>query len=124
MRLESILRFGLSILALCGALTVASPAQTFQSLASFDANDGANPYAAPTLGTDGNLYGTTRYGGAHSNGAAFRLTRSGTLTDIHNFHLRGGAIPQAGLVLGTDGSFFGATQNGGASTFGTIFKMT
>lgn len=36
-------------------------------------SDGEEPYAAVTQGTDGNLYGTTVYGGAHGGAVLFKL---------------------------------------------------
>ena len=37
-------------------------------------DDGAHPNSALVQGTDGNFYGTTSSGGAHGNGAIFRLS--------------------------------------------------
>ncbi len=42
--------------------------------------DGAVPYCAPVLGTDGNLYGTTKYGGMSNVGTIFQLSGFGTTT--------------------------------------------
>jgi len=36
--------------------------------------DGANPAAGVVFDTNGNLYGTTEYGGAKNNGTVFKLT--------------------------------------------------
>jgi uncharacterized repeat protein (TIGR03803 family) len=36
-------------------------------------------------GKDGNIYGTTLYGGIGNNGTVFKVTPSGTLTTLHTF---------------------------------------
>jgi uncharacterized repeat protein (TIGR03803 family) len=43
-----------------------------------DCTDGANPYAGLIQSGDGNLYGTTPYGGADGLGVVFQLTPSDT----------------------------------------------
>jgi uncharacterized repeat protein (TIGR03803 family) len=54
----------------CGTVFKITPTGTFTTLYSFcplaNCADGANPYAAPVQGTDGNLYGTTGGGGTGS----------------------------------------------------------
>lgn len=73
--------------------------------------------------SDGNLYGVTVRGGAHSEGTVFQLTIAGHLTTLHNFAGSDGALP-IGLIQGTDGSFYGATANGGSSDAGTLFNLS
>jgi len=119
---------------MCAATVIASPAQTFKSLVSFDGTDGSEPFAAPVQGTDGNLYGTTPDGGTNQTGTVFKVTPTGTLTAIYSFcsYCADGSNPQAGLVLGTDGNFYGAAASGGIATSpcssgdgcGTLFKIT
>lgn len=47
---------------------------TFTTLAEFDAtNNGANPYAPPVLGADGNLYGALPFGGTNNVGVLFKV---------------------------------------------------
>lgn len=109
---------------LCVASATTLLAQKLVTLHSFNNTDGFEPEAAVVQGTDGNLYGTTTYGGPKNRGTVFKVTLGGTLTTLHNFHSTDGANPCAGLVLGTDGSFYGATNADGAYGYGTLFKIT
>ena len=86
-------------------------------------NNGAYPYAALTLGNDGNFYGTTSEGGGGDRGTIFRVTTNGTLTTLVSFNGTNGENPWAGLTLGKDGNFYGMTYGGG-SDLGTVFKVT
>jgi uncharacterized repeat protein (TIGR03803 family) len=87
--------------------------------------DGQIPYAGLIQGSDGNLYGTTYFGGANGLGTVFKVTLSGTETVLYSF--AGGSDgdhPYGGVVQGTDGNFYGTTYQGGASGNGTVFKIT
>ena len=53
---------------------------TLTTLIAFANTNGAEPNAAPTLGPDGNLYGTTLYGGKSGQGTVFRLSMTPTIT--------------------------------------------
>jgi uncharacterized repeat protein (TIGR03803 family) len=106
--------------------------------------DGSGPYAGLLQGEDGNLYGTTVFGGANSYsecvigcGTFFSITTSGTLKTIYSFcpqtNCPDGSNPYAGLVQATDGSFYGAADAGanpgctsgyGETGCGTLFKIT
>jgi uncharacterized repeat protein (TIGR03803 family) len=44
------------------------------SLANFNGNIGANPYAGVTIGADGYLYGTTLSGGTDGDGTVWEFT--------------------------------------------------
>src|SRR5207302_7166383 len=46
--------------------------------------EGALPTAGLVRGSDGNFYGTTVFGGAHSQGTVFKMTLIGTLTTLHS----------------------------------------
>ncbi len=85
--------------------------------------NGSIPEAPLVLGTDGDLYGTTWWGGAGCEfcGTVFKITQQGELTTLHSFctlpNCADGDTPQAGLVQGTDGNFYGTTGS-------TIFRIT
>jgi uncharacterized repeat protein (TIGR03803 family) len=120
---------------LCVAATITSSAQTLTTITNFDFTNGAYPAASVVQGTDGNLYGTTEYGGSNNGcgggddcGTVFKITTSGTLTSLYSFcaasHCTDGSVPTSGLVQGTDGNFYGTTIYGGANNSGTVFKIT
>jgi uncharacterized repeat protein (TIGR03803 family) len=99
--------------------------------------DGAEPDSGPLArDADGNIYGTTYFGGAHQNcdgnacGVVFKLDTSGKETVLHSFtEGSDGANPVAGLVMDGQGNLYGVTQTGGAAcysdfTCGVLFKVT
>jgi uncharacterized repeat protein (TIGR03803 family) len=96
------------------------------SLYSFTGGiDGANPQAPLTLGTDGNLYGTTSSGGVQDNGTLFQLTPGGTVTTLVLFDSNTyGANPAASLFEGADGSLYGTAPLGGTNGSGTVFRLS
>jgi uncharacterized repeat protein (TIGR03803 family) len=81
--------------------------------------DGSQPYGGVIQATDGNLYGTTAFGGGVSNhvGTVFRMTLAGKFTVLHQFCQRttkgicnDGSIPLAAPVEGADGKFYLVTN--------------
>ena len=70
------------------------------------------------------LYGIASAGGANGLGFIFRVTLSGTYSEIVHFNgTQNGALPKAGLTLGSDGALYGTTSAGGASGRGTVFRL-
>jgi uncharacterized repeat protein (TIGR03803 family) len=117
-------QFLLAVLTLTFATSVAK-AQTYTDLHDFNETDGCCA-GAPSLlaqGEDGNIYGATTNGGVHFYGNIFKMTTSGTVTDLHDFDLTHGGGPQGGINMGTDGNFYGTTYQGGHG-YGTVFKIT
>lgn len=89
----------------------------------FKATDGANPYAPVIQGSDGNLYGTTVFGGMNHNGVVFQVSPAGKFTVLHEFSGSDGANPYAGLVQAADGNFYGVASSGGSNNSGTIYRI-
>jgi uncharacterized repeat protein (TIGR03803 family) len=94
--------------------------------------DGAFP-AALVLGTDGNLYGITLFGGTNNSGTAFKITPRGTLTTLHNWcsepNFADGCYgfypePARPFVQAADGNFYGVNDGGGPDFSGTFFELT
>src|SRR6266849_4548384 len=104
----------LTTLMLVVAATTGATAQTFTTLHSFEHADGSTPHAGLVQATNGNLYGTTYYGGTSGSGTVFKITLNGTLTTLHSFDHADGSAPYAGLVQATNGSLYGTTEMGGA----------
>jgi uncharacterized repeat protein (TIGR03803 family) len=121
----------LAVLLLYTVSAFASSAPMFRTLASFDGTNGTGSFATLVQGTDGSLYGTTKYGGTSREGTIFKMSPTGKLTTLYSFCAQDGcadgAEPQAGLVQGKDGNFYGTTGAGGTinnGSNGTVFKMT
>jgi uncharacterized repeat protein (TIGR03803 family) len=86
--------------------------------------DGLNPDGELTLGKDGNLYGTTAYGGSRNYGTVFKITPTGNMTVLYNFtYGTDGGVPLAPPIQGIDGNFYGTTC-GCYPSQGTIYKLT
>src|SRR5579871_647513 len=112
-----------------GTVFKITPSGTETVLYSFKGGntDGQGPYGGLIQASDGNLYGTTDYGGAHFAGTAFKITPTGTETVLYSFGTSStdGSSPLAGLIQASDGNFYGTTINGGADLFyGTVFMLT
>jgi uncharacterized repeat protein (TIGR03803 family) len=85
-------------------------------------SDGEFPYGGVILDAEGNLYGTTVYGGTGTCsdpygpgcGLVFKVDPGGKETVLHTFTGGAdGANPHAGLVRDTKGRLYGTTESGG-----------
>jgi uncharacterized repeat protein (TIGR03803 family) len=104
-----------------------------------DENDGWAPQAALVLDSNGNLYGTTQYGGIHfcngaSCGTVFELSprEDGGWSEkvLHSFgNGSDGAGPVGSLIFDGAGNLYGTTSGGGihngcSGGCGTVFELT
>jgi uncharacterized repeat protein (TIGR03803 family) len=95
-------------------------------LHSFAGSDGSYPQAGLVLDTAGNLYGTTKQGGASGFGTVFELKPSSgawTETVLHSFTVSDGIDPEASLIFDGSDNLYGTTLGGGAYGGGTVFEL-
>jgi len=102
---------------------------TKEILHTFNGNDGSTPWAGVVTDSEGNLYGTTYYGGTGPSGVVFELTQNidGTWTEtvLHNFSgAEDGGNSQAAVTLDPQGDIYGTTRYGGAYGHGVVFEIT
>jgi uncharacterized repeat protein (TIGR03803 family) len=100
--------------------------------------DGTTPFGDLLSDSDGNLYGTTRYGPGSGHetgyGTVFELQAANGWSEQQLYEFAGspdGADPYAGLTSDAQGNFYGVTFNGGNSnsncwqgSCGTVFMLS
>jgi uncharacterized repeat protein (TIGR03803 family) len=121
-----------------GTVFKISPSGTLKTVYAFCAQtgcpDGGIPNVGLVEGVNGELYGTTQYGGdntglfAEQVGTVFKISPAGKLTTLYDFcaqsACKDGQTPVAGLVRAANGDLFGTTSTGGPHRAGTVFKIT
>jgi uncharacterized repeat protein (TIGR03803 family) len=106
------------------------------SLYSFQGgHDGSAPVGGVTIGSDGNLYGTTSTGGQHGAGTVYKLSPPASVckaflcpwTETLLYQFTGGAdggTPDAAVIFDRVGNLYGTTGGGGTGDNGVVFKLT
>jgi uncharacterized repeat protein (TIGR03803 family) len=119
----------------CGTVYKLASDGTITILHSFTGgDDGGNPFAGLIADKDGNLYGTTEFGGSQTTncgggcGVVFEIDTAGNETVLYNFQgyqVGDGYNPQGGLVMDESGTLYGTTFQGGskACNCGTVFSL-
>jgi len=93
-------------------------------------DDGVFPSGSLIQAADGDLYGTTRQGGAFGHGLVFRMSLDGALTTVASFEGANGSGPTDGPIQASNGILYGTTSVGGAPCTaraegcGTIYQIT
>ncbi len=86
--------------------------------------DGMSPQAGVTEGTDGNLYGTTEFGGKFNQGTLYQVSKTGTYRQLYGFSDKvGGKQPVGSLLQDTNGTFYGTASLGGKNSIGTVYSL-
>jgi uncharacterized repeat protein (TIGR03803 family) len=92
--------------------------------------DGDTPVAGLVMDAEGNLYGTTRWGGESYNaGTVFKLSSSGKESVLHRFRVdyqvqHDGVYPGTAVVRDAQGNLYGTTEEGGPNGAGVVYEIT
>ena len=120
----------IALAAVAVGLDAGALAQTETILHAFSAaSDGVNPFGGLTADGQGNLYGTTEYGGS-GNGVVFELIpgQNGTWSEQVLYKFAGsssdGGYPSGALTFDRQGNLYGTTQVGGTYGAGTVFELS
>ena len=95
--------------------------------------DGSEPWGGLIFDAAGNLYGTTKYGGAYGYGTVFEVVPAtggrGIEKVLHSFDDKDGSDPAFSLTLDSMGDLYGITAFGGdlrcdsGDGCGTVFEL-
>ncbi len=106
---------------------------TLTRLFSFSGTNGSMPQTLLMQGADGQLYGTTQFGGLltdygytnSGSGTVFKITTNGVLTTLASFYNDQPNTPYEPMVQLGDGNFYGTTEYGGTNGgYGTVFRVS
>jgi uncharacterized repeat protein (TIGR03803 family) len=96
-------------------------------LYSFTLSNGYNPYVGLVQDNNGNLYGTTHFGGAYEAGVVFELVpKTKKYTVLYTFTgSDDGGFPDSVLTFDkTEEVLYGTATRGGTSNQGVVFSLT
>jgi uncharacterized repeat protein (TIGR03803 family) len=102
---------------------------TVSTLASFAGTNGTNPDGELYQDSNGDLFGTTVFGGASSEGTAFEMPTTGvsanTIETLESFTGgTDGGLPASGIIADSNGNLFGTASSNGGGANGEFFELT
>lgn len=125
---SSLLEVLTSLFLTLALITSVQAASNETVLHAFGGSDGASPTTPVLVDRAGNVYGTTRLGGAQNDGTVFKLSHSSKgwkETVLYSFAGgKDGSQPWGGLVLDDAGNLFGTTVFGGTYDAGIAFELS
>jgi uncharacterized repeat protein (TIGR03803 family) len=127
MRLVALTILSTSFLFANAITSIAATEMVLHNFTGPVGNEGSYPIGDLVRDTFGNLYGTTRYGGANGAGVVFEIMNgNGSWSEKTIYAFTGGRDgdwPMSGVILDPNGNLYGTTYGGGASGAGTVFML-
>jgi uncharacterized repeat protein (TIGR03803 family) len=112
-----------------GAIFEVTPGGMERIVYSFtNGQDGGTPNGTVYIGSDGLLYGTTQYGGAHGHGTVYQINENGSERTLHSFaNCSYTSVGGTGFALIADNgdALYGATTGncGAIDGSGGVFRL-
>ncbi len=108
----------------CGVVFKLDPSGIETVLYGFAGPKGKHPASGLIRDAQGNLYGTTYYGGTADSGVVFKVDPSGDETVLHSFTGGvGGSYTAAGVIRDAAGNLYGTVPSGGPEDLGVVYKL-
>jgi uncharacterized repeat protein (TIGR03803 family) len=114
-----------------GTVFKLDPSGDFIILHSFEADSGGgkNPVTKLIQDGDGNLFGSTYFGGSNNTGIVYKIDPSGNFSVLYEFAQESEGLFPTLRILGSDGNFYGTYDGtimypGVSDNAGLIFKLT
>ena len=109
-----------------GVIYRISPSGSYHVMIDWDNKhtaDGYQSFAGLVAGADGNLYGTTIWGGQYGYGVLFSMSIEGDYSVLYSFDVPHGNGAYATPIQHTNGKIYGITNRGGAGHYGVVYSF-
>ena len=114
-----------ALAAIVLALAAAHPglASMLTVLHSFNGTDGNTPMDGLVWRTNGNFYGTTRMGGAYSEGTIYSISPAAAFASVYQFQTDPGGYTPFAKLASFKGQFIGTSFAGGSGSAGAAYLV-